>query len=108
LRCVAVEFEPQSDRLKPDWSLLADTEGAAKIEIAFYLHRAASNWNFECRRHRSQGHAGACSERLQEHVAGTDLLSSASRRWMKTSLNERTPGLHLAAYPRGVQAPGSF
>jgi len=63
-RCVGLQVEVKADALKSNWRVLGDTQGPAKIEIAFGSNRAASNNDAYSRRDGVERHTGAGNKRL--------------------------------------------
>src|SRR5262249_51596336 len=95
--------EAQANGGEADRRVLGDAERAAEVEIAF----GGDFGGFE--RHVERGgdclerHAGAGDQRLEQHIAGTELEPGAAGRRMQARDRERAPGLHLAGDVRVIE-----
>ena len=90
-RCIGIQVEVKADTLKSNRRILGNTQGAAKVEIAFATYRAASNHDAYRRRDRVERHTGTCDKRLKQHVARARGQSVASRCRMQSRRDERLP-----------------
>jgi len=88
---VRVQVEGQANRAEPDRGIAVDAQRSPEVEIALRADVTATHLEIKRGRDRSQGHAGAGDQRLEEHVAraGEGAVAAGSR--VKTGLDDRAP-----------------
>ena len=96
LRFIGVETEIEPDGAEADRRILCHAQRAAKIEIAFGLHRGGAEPEFQRCRHRLQRNAGASHQRLQQHVARAQFETRAAGGRMQPGDGKRPARLDLA------------
>jgi hypothetical protein len=106
VRSIGLQLERQPDILKPDGRLFRDAQRSAEIEVAFDTNVAGPDLDAERGRDGIHRHAGACGERLEQHVAGTGERARAARRGMQAGLHERLTCSHAARDPVADAAIG--
>src|SRR6185437_15429801 len=93
---VGVEGERKTDIAEADGGRALDAEGAAEVEVAFGMDRAAAQLEVDRRGDSLEGDAGAGDQRLEQHVAGAGFEPAAAGRRVQAGLDQGAAGFDLA------------